>query len=216
MKFKQKADKSQNEKIISFFIEDQRAWIDLIISKASLIFATVIILAAVYHLAGDFQELSRKEELDIATQELAYIMNSVGSGQYGTLGSKKEYIFSSYGIDKNVFDRMNVSVSGEYVAISYRENNKEMISAAPLVYKTLSYSPDELSIKMIDQFSASGNASDPVTYPHRPTDVSKFLAELGTKEANLNTSTKVHIVKTLICCINNTEVKELEYTLVYQ
>ncbi len=216
MKTNSSPNKKHKSKIFSFFVKDQRAWIDLIISKTALIFATVIILAALYHLASDLQELNRKEELDIVTQELAYTIDAVGSSQYGISASKKEYVFDSYGMSKDIFDRMNVSVSGEYISASCRDNEKELIAVSPLTYKTLAYSPDDISIRMIQRFSASGDANDPVHYPYTYTDVSEFLTKLGTKETNLNTSTKVHIVKTLMCCTNNTEAKELEYILVYQ
>lgn len=216
MKFNPFSNKNHNPKTFSFFIEDQRAWIDLIISKAALIFATVIILAALYHLAGDFEELNRKEELEVVSQDMAYTIDVVGSSQYGTQSSEKEYLFDGYGMNKDIFGRMNVSISGEYVSVSYRENEKEIVSAKPLMYKTLAISPEEITNKMLDRYSASGNSTDPVKYPHTCADVSEFLTKLGTKEANLNTSNKVHIVKTLIHCVNNTEVKELEYILVYQ
>jgi hypothetical protein len=216
MKFKQSVQNKYQQSVHSSFYHNEKAWIDLILSKTALICATLIIISAAYHLANDFQQLSEKNELEIISKDLTYSIDAVGRSTHGTLASSQEYSFKNYEMDNEIFSKMNVSVSGEYVSVSYQDKERMLSAAEPLMYKTLAFTPDELSNKMITQFSASGNVSDPIHYPHTYEDISNYLAIIGTKDKNLNTSTKVNIVKTLICCANNTEVKKLEYILVYQ
>ncbi|WP_406659639.1 hypothetical protein V7O66_07245 [Methanolobus sp. ZRKC3] len=216
MKFDRYLHKRYIGRNFSIFLEDKGAWIDLILSKTALIFATVVILAALYHFAADLEQLNQKEQLEVISQDMSYAIDSVGSSPYRSPSAKKDYSFDKYRGDRGFFDTMNVSVSGEYIAVSHRENNREIFSAEPLTYRTLALTPEELSSEMIQRFSAGGELNDPINLPFTYEDIFDFLAYLGTKETELNTSTEVHIAKTLIFYINDTEVRDLEYILVYQ
>ena len=216
MKINRYGSKKCSNSPLFLFYQEKRAWIDLIISKTALIFATVVIMAALYHLAADIEQLDQKRELELIAQDLKCAIDSAGGSQQVGTPAKSDYTFNSDIMDNGLFGSVNVSVSGEYVTVSSRQGGREIFHAEPLTYRTLAISREELSNEMLNKFSASGNESDPVLHPFTYGNVSDFLSVLGTKEADLNTSTEVHIVKTLIYCVNGTEQNELEYILVYQ
>ncbi|KXS44962.1 MAG: hypothetical protein AWU59_179 [Methanolobus sp. T82-4] len=199
-----------------YFRNNDRAWIDLILSKTALIFASIIILAALYHLSADFQQADKQRQLDAIAQDFRSAIDSAGQSPHGTSSSNISYSFDAYGPEGQFTGQPDAWVSGEYVGMSYGENNRTIYAVKPLTYKTLPYNETIMRNKLLNRFSASGELADPIVSPFTYLNVSDFLTTLGTKEKNLNTSAKVHIVKTLIHVQNGTEVRELEYVLVYQ
>ncbi|TGC10573.1 hypothetical protein [Methanolobus halotolerans] len=198
------------------FTNDSTAWIDLILSKTALIFASIIILAAVYHLTAEIQQADKQRQLDAMAQDFRSAIDSVGQSHYGMASANISYFFDTYDRSGRFTDQLNASVSGEYAGISYEEDDKLIYAVKPLAYKTLPYNESEIRNELLDHFSASGNRTQPIMPPFTYSNVTDLLTSLATKEKNLNTSTKVHIVKSLIYVVNNSEVRELEYILVYQ
>ncbi|WP_292462511.1 hypothetical protein [Methanolobus sp.] len=217
MKIKLCLQKSTPRKYLFHFIADDRAWIDLLLSKVALIFVSIIILAALYHLAADAGRMNHDRQLDLIAQDFCSAINSAGKSSYETAGGNI-YFFDAYNKYGNFGSGINASVSGEYVSVSFEENGRRYGSVKPLMYKTLPLSEDEVRGELMGAFSANGNISQPIPAFYGYTAVTEFLAALGTKEENLNTSMEVHIEKTLIYIhnLNGTEVKELEYILVHQ
>ncbi|MGB9941333.1 hypothetical protein [Methanosarcina sp.] len=62
------------------FARDNSAWADFLISKAALILASVILFAALFHLAAGFKELEVQEQLDFLAQDFKTTVDRVGSG----------------------------------------------------------------------------------------------------------------------------------------
>ena len=216
MKVKPCPQKSTAHKYLFHFIADDRAWIDLLLSKVALIFASIIILAALYHLAADTGSMNQDRQLDAIAQDFRSAIDSAGKSSYEAGG--KIYFFDAYKKHGSFGSGLNVSVSGEYVSVSFEENGRKYSSVKPLMYKTLPLSEDEVRGELTAAFSANGNISQPIPASYGYIAVAELLAALGTKEENLNTSIEVHIEKTLIYIqnLNGTEDKELEYILVYQ
>lgn len=199
-----------------YFSNDTNAWIDLILSKTALIFASIIILAALYHLTAELQQVDKQRQLDAIAQDFRSAIDSTGKSPYGTSPANTSYFFDPYRRDGQFNSQLKASVSGEYVSVLHEEDDKSIYAVKPLSYRTLPYNDSEIRDKLLDHFSASGDLNDPIMPPFTYPNVTDFLTSLGTKEENLNTSTKVHIVKTLIHINNGTEVKKLDYVLVYQ
>ena len=216
MKVKPCLQKNIPQKHPFHFIADDRAWIDLLLSKVALIFASIIILAALYHLAADAGRMNHDRQLDAIAQDFRSAIDSAGKSSYEAGG--KIYIFDAYKKHGSFGSGLNASVSGEYVSVSFEEKGRRYGSVKPLMYKTLPLSEDEVRGELMGAFSANGNISQPIPASYGYIAVAEFLAALGTKEENLNTSIEVHIEKTLVYIqnLNGTEVKELEYILVYQ
>ncbi len=216
MKVKPCPQKSTPQKYLFHFIADDRAWIDLLLSKVALIFASIIILAALYHLAADAGRMNQDRQLDAIAQDFRSAIDSAGKSSYEAGG--KIYFFDAYKKHGSFGSGLNASVSGEYVSMSFEEKGRRYGSVKPLMYKTLPLSEDEVRGELMGAFSANGNISQPIPASYGYTGVTEFLAALGTKEENLNTSIEIHIEKTLVYIqnLNGTGVKELEYILVYQ
>jgi len=195
---------------------DERAWIDLLLSKVALILASVIILAALYHLAADAGRMNHDRQLEVIAQDFRSAIDSAGRDSDGAGG--KNYSFDPYEYHGRFGSGLNASVSGEYVTASFDEKGRKYTSVKPLTYKTLPFSEAEVRKELTDAFSAAGTQGQPIPASIGPERLTGFLATLGTKEKNLNISTPVHIEKTLIYAynLNGTGVKELEYILVYQ
>ena len=63
---------------------DDSAWADFLISKAALILASVILFAAIFHLAASFKELEIQEQLDILARDFKTAVDMVGSSNSGS------------------------------------------------------------------------------------------------------------------------------------
>ncbi len=184
-------------------VTDEWAWADLLLSKAALIIASIVVLAALYHFYAEMGSVERDMQLDTMAQDLRSAIDAASSKE------QKPYSFDSYRLGAPI---PNVSISGEYVCIE--ENGKRHVKA--LTYRTLVLTEDTLREKLSDTFLANGSSNEPI--PASYEDITVYLSTLGTKEQNINTSTEVHIKKTLIYIYdqNDTKVKGLEYVLVHQ
>ncbi len=199
-----------------YFMNNDRAWIDLILSKTALIFASIIILAALYHLSADLQQADKQRQLDAIAQDFRSSIDSAGQSPYGTSSANINYSFDACGPEGKFTGQPDAWVSGEYIGMSYEEDKKTTHAVKPLAYRTLPYNETMIRDELLSRFSASGDLADPIISPFTTSNVTDFVTTLGAKEKNLNTSAKVHIVKTLIHVKNGTEVRKLEYVLVYQ
>jgi len=216
MKFKQGPEKEVLQKHHQSFIRNDRAWIDLLLSTVALVFASIVILAALLHLAADAGRMDQQKQLDAIAQDFRSSIDSTWKSSPEDGG--KSYFFEIYENHGSFGSGLNATVSGEYVSVSFEENGKRFRSVKPLTYKTLPLAQGEVRKELTETFSASGNSSYPIPASYGYMEVTEFLGALGTKEKNLNISTEVHIEKTLIYVhnLNGTGVKELEYILVYQ
>ncbi|MBN2110370.1 MAG: hypothetical protein JW705_04695 [Methanosarcinaceae archaeon] len=220
MRIKEKAgvhthnDPSDNGRL--HFSYDTGGWIDLILSKTALMIASIIILAALYHLSAELQHADKQRQLDTIAQEFRSAIDSAGQSPCSISSANISYFFGTYTGNGQFAGQMNASVSGEYVKISYEEQDRALHAFKPLAYRTIPLNENMLRNELLDRFSASGEVSDPIRQPFTYPCVTDFIRSLGTKEIDLNMSGKVHITKALIYIQNESEVRELEYVLVYQ
>jgi hypothetical protein len=208
--------KKQKEVCIHNLITDDSAWADLLLSKTALILATVTILIAVYSLAGSSSDLVRKDELEIIAVDIASNIDSIGAAHSDSSLSYLELNPESYEQQLSLKSDLNISISGEYVFCTFKENRQDISAARQLSYRTLTLNPQELRNVLIDTFGADGSISHPINSVFPYTDVTEFLAGRGTDELYVNMSKELHIQRTTIVVTDGTEVNGLEYVLVYQ
>ncbi|WP_292469782.1 hypothetical protein [Methanolobus sp.] len=199
-----------------YLLNNTDAWVDLILSKTALILATVIILAAVYGLAGSSSDLVKKDELEVIAIDLASNIDAAGSIHSITRDGVKTYSFDAYSGQLIDYDKMDISVSGEYVVCTFADNGHNISAARQLSYKTLPFSPIQLRILLNGQLGANGDRSHPVNSVFPYTDITEYLAITATEEFYLNTSKEVRIERASVFVTDGSEVNELEYVLVYQ
>ncbi|SDF84270.1 hypothetical protein SAMN04488589_1492 [Methanolobus vulcani] len=208
--------KERKEVGINHLITDDSAWIDLLLSKTALILATLIILAAVYSLAGSSADLVRKDELEIIATEIASNIDSAGSSRSDNSVNCITFDPESYEQQLSKRNELNISVSGEYIFCTLTENGRDISAARQLSYRTLPLSPNKFRNLLSGTFGADGNSSQPINSAFPYADVTDFLADRGTGELYLNTSKELHIQKTTVFVTDGSEVNGLEYILVYQ
>ncbi|MEZ5333772.1 MAG: hypothetical protein R2741_00270 [Methanolobus sp.] len=196
-------------------LKDNTAWVDLILSKTALILATVIILAAVYSLAGSSSELVKKDELELITVDLVSNIDAAG-GTGSDAGNIVIYSFDLNSEELVEYEKMNISVSGEYVRCALEDGSTNIVAARPLSYSTLPFSPEHLRTLLSGQFAADGSIGQPVNSSFPYNDVTDFLSLNSAEALNLNTSRDVFIEKRSVFVVDGSEVNELEYVLVYQ
>lgn len=166
-----------------YFINENRAWVDLILSKTALIFTSIIILAALYHLTAELQQADKQRQLDAMAQDFRSAIDSAGQSPYGTSSANITHFFDIYRRDGKFTGQLNASVSGEYVKLSYEEDNRSIYAVKPLAYRTLTYNENEIGYELLTQFSACGNITQPIKPPYTYDNVTDFLTSLGTKDA---------------------------------
>ena len=198
------------------FISDEKAWADLLLSKTALIIATMIILTAVYALAASSSDVVKKDELEVITVDLVSNIDSLGSVHSIAGNDAIIYTFDSYTEQLIDHNKLNISVTGEYVTAGFEEDRQTIRAARMLSYRTLPFSPDELRDLLIKKFGANGNISQPVNSVFPYTDVTDLLSIEAAEELYLNTSKDVIIEQASIFVADGSEVNELEYVLVYQ
>ncbi|TQD26284.1 hypothetical protein [Methanolobus vulcani] len=208
--------KKQKEVCIHHLITDDSAWADLLLSKTALILATVTILMAVYSLAGSSSDLVRKDELEIITVDIASNIDSMGAAHSDSSISYLELNPERYEQQLTLKSDLNISISGEYVFCTLKENGHDISAARQLSYRTLTLNPQELRNILTGTFGADGNISQPIISVFPYADVTEFLAGMGTDELYVNMSKEIHIQRTTIFVTDGSEVNGLEYVLVYQ
>jgi len=196
--------------------DDNSAWVDLILSKTALIIATVVILAAVYSLAASSSDIVKKNELEVITLDLVSNIDYVGTIHSDTDNAAKVYNFDTSSRQLIDSGGLNISITGEYVSCTFADDINDLSSVRALSYRTLPFNPIILRNMLIGKFAADGNISQPVNSMFPYTDVTEFLNISTAEELYLNTSKEVHIEKASVFVTDGSEVKELEYILVYQ
>lgn len=198
------------------FLNDTCAWIDLILSKTALIFATMIILMAVYSLAGSSSDLVKKDELETVTVDLVSGINAAGCMHPESADSLKVYSFDMHSERLIGRENLNILVSGEYVVCTYEDNGRNITSARALSYRTLPFSPSELGTMLSGYYGSDGSVNHPLYSDFPYTGVTDFLSAASAEGLYLNASKDVCFEKKSVFVTDGSEVNELEYVLVYQ
>ncbi|WP_407355886.1 hypothetical protein [Methanolobus sp. WCC5] len=209
---------NEQVKVLKNLHRDANAWVDLILSKTALIVASAIILVGLYNLAALHADIAKKDKLDALTFDIASGIDSVGSSPSGTAYAVKHYSFDAYSglLMPEDYEKLNVSVTGEYVACTYQDKDHKINSARSLSYRTLPFSPSELEDLLSIEFGDDGTIVQPIHSLPPYTDVTGFLALASAEERHLYIKEEILIEKVSIFVTEAGEVRELEYVLVYQ
>jgi hypothetical protein len=188
--------------------KDQNAWIDLTLSKAALMIASIVILSAFYQLSTGFNDIQAQEQLDAEAFGLKSAIDDIGSISLDSIRKNTTYTFN----DKNI---ARAIVTGEYVRLEKNRNEIIFYSVKPLTFKTIPLKEEDLRNILATNFNGDDGTKDHTIDTNAAT-VLEILSIKGREELILNTGERVHIEKTQIHLKNNTEVTKLELVLVYQ
>jgi len=207
------------------FSEDDSAWADFLISKAALILASVILFAALFQLAAGFKDLEAQEQLDFLARDFKTAVDEAGAGSFqegNQVGNQVGYQEElSFRFDENeVFlaspfgENIEVCVSGEYVHLKARYDEKSFSAVRPFTFRVLPFNESVLRGKLNTKFGAEGSEGSPLTADLL--EIKAFLQVSGTEEAVLNTDENISINKELIYVKDSEGVSAFGCVLVYQ
>ncbi|NPE31413.1 hypothetical protein HNV12_26345 [Methanococcoides sp. SA1] len=187
---------------------NQNAWIDLTLSKAALMIASIVILSAFYQLSTGFNDMQAQDQLDAEAFRLKSAIDDIGSISLDSIRKNTTYTFN----DKNI---ARAIVTGEYVRLEKTRNEIIFHSVKPLTFKTMPLKEEELRYILATNFNGNDGTEDH-TIDAKAATVLGMLSNKGREELILNTGKRVHIEKTPVYIKNNTEVDKIELVLVYQ
>ncbi|MCM1987113.1 hypothetical protein [Methanococcoides seepicolus] len=176
--------------------KDQNAWIDLTLSKAALMIASIVILSAFYQLSTDFNDLQAQDQLDAEAFGLKNAIDDIGSSSLDNIRKNATYTFN----DKNI---ARAIVTGEYVRLEKNRNGIIFYSVKPLTFKTIPLKEEDLRNILATNFNGNDGNEDH-TIDAKAATVLEILSIKGREELILNTRKRVHIEKTPIYLKNNT------------
>jgi hypothetical protein len=223
-------------------VRDNSAWADFLISKAALILASVILFAALFHLAASFKELEAQEQLDFLARDFKTAVDTVGSGnsgsgnpesdnfQVGTIQdfqgelqdeSQGEFHESFYCFEeKETFSdlpfagNIKVRVSGEYICLEAGSGERIFRAVRPFTFRVLPFNESVLREKLNAKYGVRGSEAAPLNADY--SEIESFLQVLGTEEAILNPGENISLKKELIYVMDGEGVSAFGCILVYQ
>lgn len=203
--------------MVKDFSEDDSAWADFLISKAALILTSVILFAALFQLAAGFKGLEAQEQLDFLARDFKTAVDEAGAGSFQEEVQEEH----SFRFDENeVFlaspfgENIEVCVSGEYVHLKARYDEKSFSAVRPFAFRVLPFNESILRGKLNTKFGAEGNESSPLTADLL--EIKAFLQASGTEEVVLNAGENISIKKELIYVRDSEGVFAFGCVLVYQ
>ena len=189
--------------MVKDFSEDDSAWADFLISKAALILASIILFAALFQLAAGFKDLEAQEQLDFLARDFKTAVDEAGAGSFQGEVQEKVQEELSFRFDENeVFlaspfgENIEVCVSGEYVHLKARYDEKSFSAVRPFAFRVLPFNESILQGKLHTKFGAEGSEDSPLTAEIR--EIKAFLQVSGTEEVVLNAGENISIKKELI------------------
>ncbi|WP_235283248.1 MULTISPECIES: hypothetical protein [unclassified Methanosarcina] len=203
------------------FSEDDSAWADFLISKAALILASVILFTALFQLAAGFKDLEAQEQLDFLARDFKTAVDEAGAGSFQEGSQEKVQEELSFRFDENeVFlaspfgENIEVCVSGEYVHLKARYDEKSFSAVRPFAFRVLPFNESVLRGKLNTKFGAEGNEGSPLITDLQ--EIKAFLQVSGTEEVVLNAGENISIKKELIYVKDSEGVSGIGCVLVYQ
>lgn len=197
-------------KVMSVFLQDERAWVDFVLSKTALILASVVVIAAVYHFAVSMEEVNRQKELDLLSTELLSYIDKAGSSPAEV---NITYSFNKGHLSHFQEHQVDILISGEYVVMNADIDGRSIISAKTPAFRVYPYSPSILRNDLRSEYGLNGNITEPVRAEH--TDIIGYLTS-RTAEVSFDAGKQVHIQKTFIYFTDDINVEKIGYVLVYQ
>lgn len=197
-------------KQMSGFLQDERAWVDFVLSKTALILASVVVIAAIYHFAVSMDEVNHQKELDVLSTELLSYIDKAGSS---TDEVNITYTFNKEHLSHFQGQHLETLISGEYVVVYANIDGRSIISAKTPAFRVYPYPPSVLYDDLRSEYGSSGTIIEPIRAEHA--DMIGYLTS-RTDEISFNASKQVYIQKTFIYFIGDVNVEKIGYVLVYQ
>lgn len=197
-------------KQMSGFLQDERAWVDFVLSKTALILASVVVIAAIYHFAVSMDEVNHQKELDVLSTELLSYIDKAGSS---TDEVNITYTFNKEHLSHFQGQHLETLISGEYVVVYANIDGRSIISAKTPAFRVYPYPPSVLYDDLRSEYGSSGTITEPIRAEHA--DMIGYLTS-RTDEVSFNASNQVYIQKTFIYFIGDVNVEKIGYVLVYQ
>jgi hypothetical protein len=193
------------------FTADSSAWADFLISKAALILASIILFAAVFHLAAEFKDFETQKQLDYLAWDFKKAVDRVGAGNF-----QEEYCFN----EKEVFralpsgENVKISVSGEYITLEVESDKRNFRAVRPFAFRILPFNESVLQEILLTRFGTEGSTKSPLTADY--SEIKAFIQVLGTEEAVINPEENISLKKELIYIRDEEGVSAFAYILIYQ
>lgn len=197
-------------KQMSGFLQDERAWVDFVLSKTALILASVVVIAAIYHFAVSMDEVNHQKELDVLSTELLSYIDKAGSSPDEV---NITYTFNKEHLSHFQGQHLETLISGEYVVVYANIDGRSIISAKTPAFRVYPYPPSVLYDDLRSEYGSSGTITEPIRAEHA--DMIGYLTS-RTDEVSFNASNQVYIQKTFIYFIGDVNVEKIGYVLVYQ
>lgn len=197
-------------KQMSGFLQDERAWVDFVLSKTALILASVVVIAAIYHFAVSMDEVNHQKELDVLSTELLSYIDKAGSSPDEV---NITYTFNKEHLSHFQGQHLETLISGEYVVVYANIDGRSIISAKTPAFRVYPYPPSVLYDDLRSEYGSSGTITEPIRAEHA--DMIGYLIS-RTDEVSFNASKQVYIQKTFIYFIGDVNVEKIGYVLVYQ
>ena len=197
-------------KQMSGFLQDERAWVDFVLSKTALILASVVVITAIYHFAVSMEEVSHQRELDVLSTELLSYIDKAGSSPDEV---NITYTFNEEHLSHFQEHSTDILISGEYVVINADVDGRSLISAQTPAFRVYPYPPSVLYDDLRSEYGSSGTITEPIRAEHA--DMIGYLTS-RTDEVSFNASERVYIRKTFIYFTDDINVEKIGYVLVYQ
>ncbi len=197
-------------KQMSGFLQDERAWVDFVLSKTALILASVVVIAAIYHFAVSMDEVNHQKELDVLSTGLLSYIDKAGSSPDEV---NITYTFNKEHLSHFQGQHLETLISGEYVVVYANIDGRSIISAKTPAFRVYPYPPSVLYDDLRSEYGSSGTITEPIRAEHA--DMIGYLTS-RTDEVSFNASNQVYIQKTFIYFIGDVNVEKIGYVLVYQ
>ncbi len=195
---------------MSGFLQDERAWVDFVLSKTALILASVVVIAAIYHFAVSMDEVNHQKELDVLSTELLSHIDKAGSSPDEV---NITYTFNKEHLSHFQGQHLETLISGEYIVVYANIDGRSIISAKTPAFRVYPYPPSVLYDDLRSEYGSSGTITEPIRAEHA--DMIGYLTS-RTDEVSFNASNQVYIQKTFIYFIGDVNVEKIGYVLVYQ
>jgi hypothetical protein len=206
------------------FIRDNSAWADFLISKTSLIIASVVLFSALFHLVSNFKELEVQEQLDSLALDFKKSVDQVEaenfqqSSQTEFQGNFQEiyYCFE----EKENFRALpsggdiKLRVSGEYVSLEAKYDEKSFVSVKPFAFIVLPFNDSVLQERLRIKFGTEDSKENPLKANY--SEIKAFLQVLGTNETLLDPQKNISIKNNLIYVKDGEVVSAFGCVLIYQ
>lgn len=209
------------------FIDDDLAWADFLISKAALIFSSIVLFAALFQLIADFKDFEVQKQLDSLTLDFKNAVDRAGTNNFQETSkefpaeSSEEFKETTYRFNEKTGFRalfhggnLIVRVSGEYVSLETESNGRNLSAVRPFTFRILPFNKPILQEKLYKKFGANGSLASPLAANF--SDVEAFVRTLGTEVAILDPELAISLKKEIIFIKENEEVSAIDCILIYQ